>query len=302
MLCNIEIFCFSTGYLIAFGLELIRSRRQINIDNFFALFLVAVISNSFVHFACLISHFLFQNMRIVSGMQGWFLLLAWGLSLFYIYCLIFHFNKQFGLFILPFVLFLIAGSFGVGETFFSEKTTFQFIRGLHGISLLITTLLVLIGFVTGGMYFMQKSRLKRKSSLPGNSIFPNVNLPTLEWLQIANRRSIKLSVIFLGIGVLSGFDLNFRMINAGSNHGNPFGDAMIVGTTFLFGIMILLLSILSWTNRLNDGKKIALLTIFCFLFLLIILLIGTLNQAPHWKKTQELVQQQKRSAAQSFIK
>ena len=74
---------------------------------------------------------------------------------------------------------------------------------VHGIMLMLGTVVAALGFAAGIMYLLQSYRLKRK--LPPR---PGFRLPTLEWLQKFNRRSLLLSTFLLGLGLLAGLAVN----------------------------------------------------------------------------------------------
>ena len=74
---------------------------------------------------------------------------------------------------------------------------------IHGMSIVLAAVAVLVGFVAGLMYLGQVRHLKHKIVARRG-----LRLPSLEWLQWANSRAIVVSVLMLGMGVLSGMVLN----------------------------------------------------------------------------------------------
>ena len=69
---------------------------------------------------------------------------------------------------------------------------------------MLATVSLLVGFVAGLMYLVQVRRLKHKSAVAAGRL----RLPSLEWLQWANGRAMLVSLLMLGLGVLSGMVLN----------------------------------------------------------------------------------------------
>ena len=74
---------------------------------------------------------------------------------------------------------------------------------VHGASIGLAAVAVLVGFVAGLMYFGKAWRLKHKRLPIGG-----LSLPSLEWLQSTNGLAIVVAVVMLGVGVVSGLILN----------------------------------------------------------------------------------------------
>ena len=197
---GITVTCFAASYAVALGLEASRLLFRSGVRG--------VVMLGFAG-AGLLAHSLFLASRLtryeaggVTGWFEWFLLAAWILAATYLYLTYYHPRYPFGLFVLPLVLTLI----GIG---YSLRLQAGFLGGarvwglIHGWSLLLGTVIVLIGFVAGLMYLIEANRLKQKR--PPASRF---RLPSLEWAERVNGRTLVLSTILLGVGVLSGLALN----------------------------------------------------------------------------------------------
>jgi len=264
MLSGVSIVCFAVSYAVALGLEVSR-----------LLFRSGVRGAAMLAFAGagLVAHSIFLYHRVVStpgsplsSQQDWFLIAAWVLVVTYLYLVYYHSKSPFGLFILPLVLGLIAAA-----AFFADAEPYA--RGpasriwgmIHGASILAGAVAVLIGFVTGLMYLSQARRLKHK--LPPVRGF---NLPSLEWLQKANARAVVLSVLMLGVGVLSGGILN--RITADPNAAPlPWTDPVVISTMLMFAWLVVASGITLAYRPARAGHKVAYLTLASFVFLVIAL-------------------------------
>ena len=129
---------------------------------------------------------------------------AWVLVVVYLYLAVFHPKVPFGLFLLPLALGLIGTA-----TFLADASRWPASRPRKSGAPSTASRScwrpssVLVGFVAGLMYLGQVRRLKRRI-LPTRGL----RLPSLEWLQWANSRAIVVSMLMLGVGVLSGMVLN----------------------------------------------------------------------------------------------
>lgn len=278
---NTGVVCFTGCYLIAFLLETIRCCTRYSLSRFFTI--IATLLGICANILYVGHHFLFQNQHLVTSVGGWFFVLVLILSCSYFYMLLFHSESQYGFFVLPLIFLLIAIAVQVKDLNFSENATGRFIRGFHGISLLMATFCMISGFITGGLYFLQRFRLKNRYCF-----FSSIHLPSLEGLEKTNRRSVRFSLIFLGLGILSGFYINFiKCFQLGTAYSISMLDPMISGSLILFICMFGFLGIVSFTRFLQGGKCIAALTIGSFLFLLCFLLLGIFYSQKHWQDVQQ---------------
>jgi hypothetical protein len=165
-------------------------------------------------------------------------------------------------FLIPIVLGLIVmGLMLRSGAPFEPETTAVVWRMIHGVSLLVGTMSICIGLAFGGMYLLQSYRLKSK--LPAMRVF---RLPTLEFLQSMNRMSLFVSVISLGLGLLSGIALNLN-----SPGGISWFNSGIIVTFALFA-WSLTAAIMELTETSSlGGRRTAYLAIANFIFLLIVL-------------------------------
>ena len=204
-LYKISITCFAASYLVVFLLEFsrvfFRARfRRILLIGFAAAGLFA----HTVYLFCQSQLELDAQGIWLGNWFGWCLTTAWLLAAAYLWISIRQPESIIGLFVLPIALALI----WIGIQFGSEKPfTTNSARSIwnmiHGISLLLGTVVVALGFIFGVVYLWQAHRLKRK--LPQLKLF---RLPSLEWLQQSSERSLVISAVFLAIGLLSGIAIN----------------------------------------------------------------------------------------------
>ena len=82
---------------------------------------------------------------------------------------------------------------------------------IHGVSIMLATVTVLFGFAAGLMYLGQANRLKRK-----RPPYRKLRLPSLEWLQTANSRTMLASMLLVGVAVASGIVLNLLKESPGT--------------------------------------------------------------------------------------
>ena len=154
---------------------------------------------------------------------------AWVLVVVYLHLAILHPKVPFGLFLLPLALGLIgAATFLANSEPLAREPASKIWGAIHGISIVLATVSVLVGFVAGLMYFGQVRRLKHKRPPAAG-----LRLPSLEWLQWANGRAIVVSVLMLGLGVLSGMVLN-RINTRDEARRLAWNDPVILSTWLMF--------------------------------------------------------------------
>ena len=274
MLSGITTTCFAASYAVALALEISRLFFRSGIRG--AVMLAFAGAGLFAQTVFLVYRVGNTAGSPLSSKQDWCLIAAWILVVIYLYLTFFHPKAPFGVFLLPLVLGLI----GVGtlladsEPFGSEPAS-RVWGAIHGISLLLATVSVLIGFVAGLMYLHQSSRLKRK--LPPRA---GLRLPSLEWLQKANARAIVVAIPTLGLGVLSGIVLN--LIHYGRQSGRvPWSDLFVLSTIFLFAWLLLSALVGLWYRPAREGHKVAYFTVVSCVFLAVALGIGLFVEPQH---------------------
>ena len=159
MLSHVQIFCFLASYTVALALEVSRLWFRSSIRG--VAMLGFVVAGWIAHTAFLYNSAMEAAQSPLSSNRDWLLLAAWVLVMVYFYLACYHPTTHFGIFFLPLVLGLIAAAhFADAEHFAREPSKIWGI--IHGTSILLATVTVLIGFAAGLMYLEQADRLKRK--------------------------------------------------------------------------------------------------------------------------------------------
>jgi ABC-type uncharacterized transport system permease subunit len=274
MLSGVSIVCFAVSYTVALGLEVSRLLFRSGIRG--AAMLAFAGAGLLAHSAFLYHRVVNSDASPLSSQQDWFLVAAWMLVVVYLYLVYYHPKNAFGLFILPLVLGLIAAAalFADPQPYAREPAS-KIWGMIHGISILTGAVAMLIGFATGLMYLSQARRLKHKR--PPTRGF---TLPSLEWLQKANGRAIVVSVLMLGVGVLSGMILN-RINGDPLAKPLPWTDPVVMTTTLMFAWLLVASGITLIYRPARAGHKVAYLTLASFVFLVIALGVGLLSETQH---------------------
>jgi ABC-type uncharacterized transport system permease subunit len=278
MLSGVSTICFAASYAVALALEISRllfrsGVRRVVMLGFAAAGLVA--QTAFLYYRAL--NAFHESASPLSSEKDWYLVAAWALVVVYLYFAVLRPKAPFGLFLLPLALALIgAGTLWANAAPMAREPASRIWGAIHGLSIMLAAVAVLIGFVAGLMYFGQVRHLKHKI-LPTRGL----KLPSLEWLQRANSRAIVVSALMLGVGVASGIILN--LINIGDEAARLAWNDPVVISTWLMFFWLLAAAILSAVYRpARQGRKVAYLTLASFVFLLILLAAGLLMDSRHW--------------------
>jgi len=193
----------------------------------------------------------------LSSWHDWCLLAAWILAAFYLGATLRRMENALGVFILPLVLALIGlAVLNRNSPPFPHADALAYWRGVHGVALLLGTVVVTLGLVAGVMYLVQSYRLKHK--LPPRRGF---RLPSLETLQKSNRRALLISTALLSVGLLSGIVLNLEARRV------PWTNPVVVSSTVLLGWLVAVTGFESFYKPARQGRKVAYLTLASFIFL-----------------------------------
>ncbi len=271
MLSGMSIVCFAASYGVALILEITRLVFRSGIRGALMMAFAG---------AGLVAHTLFLAHRAattaglpLSSTQDWYLLAAWALAATYLYLTAYHPRTNVGLFLLPLVLGLVAvGMLLTDAEPFARESASRVWGVVHGISIIAATVAVFVGFAAGLMYVGQTWRLKRKRPTA-----EGMRLPSLEWLQKTNSRALVVSMVFLGVGVLSGAILN--VIHRGNQV--PWHDPLVITTVLMLAWLVgaVMLSVLC--RPVRHGRKVVYLTVFSFVFLVIALAIWLFSETQH---------------------
>ena len=280
---EISILCFVASYGVVLVLEISRIffhaplRKLIRIG-----FVIAGLFAHIVYLAC--------HSQLVVNPQGiwfgnwfsWCLATALILAVAYFWLSFRQPQSAIGLFILPIVMILVGlGTRWENEPQFSVDNARSVWSTIHGTSLLLGTVIVVLGFIFGIGYLLQSNRLKQKQIHAGDRF----RLPSLEWLQRSSEYSLIVSTVLLGIGVISGIAINQLQPHPETSIQTIAWTNPVIWTSGVLFIWLLTASIFSLVYRpARQGHKIAYLVVASFLFLAIEL--GIVWWAGHASKVE----------------
>jgi ABC-type transport system involved in cytochrome c biogenesis permease subunit len=274
MLSGVGIVCFAGSYTVALILELTRLLFRSAIRG--AIMVGFAGAGLFAHTAYLYHRAVSAQGIPLSNWQDWYLLAAWLLAAVYLYLTYFHPKTSFGLFLLPLVLALLAiAAFWADSRDFARETASLRWGFIHGISILLAAVAVLVEFVAGLMYLRQAWRLKHKRPLGDR-----LRLPSLEWLHRLGTRSMLVATLMLGIGVLAGAMLVF-VRGPGAEGRLAWTDPFIVSTLAMFVWLAGSIIFAALYKPLRQGPKMAYLTVVSFVLLVTVLCVGLLAKREH---------------------
>lgn len=261
---EMTITCFAACYVIALAAEASRLFSRLRVSTIFPIAFTAV--GLLAHSLYLIGqaqHELAQ--RATSPLSSWYdfcLLAAWVVAGAYLGLAIRRRENAIGMFLLP----LLLGLIGLAAVFheappFPARTAHSAWRLIHGVTLLLGTTAVTLGFATGLMYLLQSYRLKHK-----RPPIRGLRLPSLEWLQKFNRESLFISTCLLAIGLVSGVALN--LISKSEEVGQVSWTAPVVQSSGVLFLWLTAVTIFEAVYRpAREGNKVAYLTLASFVFL-----------------------------------
>ncbi len=267
ILSGITMTCFFTSYLAALVLEFLRLFTRAKIPFWSAVVFGA--AGLFTHSVYIWT--LVQEPQAagapLSDWYSWILMAAWIVAAAYLGLTVRRSAAAIGVFFLPLVLAMIGLALQLKDSPpFSPDKALNMWRSVHGISLLLGTVSVVMGFAAGIMYLIQSNRLKKKLPPPRRG----VRLPSLEWLQRFNREALWLSTGLLGIGLFSGVALNIKPA-ATDAATIAWTDPTILSSGLLF-LWLAATAIFELVYKpARVGRKVAYLTLASFVFLALVL-------------------------------
>jgi hypothetical protein len=181
-----------------------------------------------------------------------------------------------GVFLLPVVLGLSAAAWAFPPEAFFQRDRALIMWGVaHGLMLLLGTVAVSLGFVAGVMYLVQSWRLKHHVPPRGG-----LRLPSLEWLQEVNKRSLLYSSCFIALGLLAGIVLN-AVESRGREDMVPWNDNVVISSAVLL-VWLIAATLFEWLYKpAQQGRKVAYLTIASFLFLAMVMAVLLAGGSQH---------------------
>jgi hypothetical protein len=275
MFSGITITCFAASYAVTLGLEISRL--------FFRLRVRWAVMIGFAA-AGLLAHSLYlwrltqqelsgAGMVPLSSWYDWCLVVSWVLAATYLGLACRHPENALGLFLLPLVLLLIGAAIRVRQVApFEREAALSYWGYVHGFMLLLGTVSAALGFAAGLMYLLQSYRLKQK--LPPRQ---GLRLPSLEWSQTFNRRSLVISTCLLALGLLSGIVLNL-IRHAHHQSSVSWTDPVVLSSALLFLWLTAATIFETFYKPAREGRKVAYLTLASFLFLGLVLVFVLLGR------------------------
>lgn len=258
---RISTTCFAASYLVVFALEISRALFRASWWKWIAI--STSLAGIFAHIVYMTTQEVvsFDNSGfVVGGWTGWFLGAALCLMFAYLWVLLRQGDSDAGLFIIPLVLVAIAiGSWPGQQSAFSPSESRTIWNTVHGMSLLLGTAVVGLGFLFGIMYLLQAWRLKQKK------LTKMFRMPSLEWLQQSSEKSLLVSAALLIAGVVSGIAVNL----VSQQLGDPvlaWNDPVVWTSAILLTWLLIALAINFFYRPVRPGKKIAYLVVACFCF------------------------------------
>ena len=274
MLSGVDIICFAASYGIALLLEVSRLVFRSGVRG--AVMLGFAGAGLLAHTALLYYRAVKEAGLPLSSEQDWYLLAAWLVVAVYLYLVYYHPRTHFGLFLLPLALGLIAaGKYLADPEPFAREPASRVWGAIHGVSLVLGAVAVLVGFVTALMYLRQVWRLKHKMP-PGRGL----RLPSLEWLQRANSRAVVAAMLLLGVGVASGAVLGVIGSRA-AGVTIPWYDPLVMATNLTLAWLVVTVAVGAWYRPAQAGRKVAYLTVVSFVLLLVALGVMLLAETEH---------------------
>ncbi|MCA9184610.1 MAG: hypothetical protein R3E01_29430 [Pirellulaceae bacterium] len=267
MWSGISIVCFASSYAITLALEISRLFFRSKIRHLTLLgFLTAGLLAHSIYLVTQAHRGLELRGAPLSSWYHWCLIGAWCVAVVYLVFSLSRPGAQAGIFVLP----LILGLLGVAtmlpkDQFFPAERATEYWGMAHGIALLAGTVAACLGFVTGIMYLVQSYRLKHKWTAR-----PGFRLPSLEWLQTANERSLVFSSLILASGLLAGIVLNL-IKHSQQAQPLPWSDPVVCISVALLVWLVLVLIFNALYRPARYGRKVAYLTTVSFFFLLMVL-------------------------------
>jgi ABC-type uncharacterized transport system permease subunit len=269
MLIHVQIFCFLASYTIALLLEATRLWFRSGVRG--VVMLGFVVAGWTAHTLYLYNAAVGTAGSPLSSNQDWLLVAAWIMVMVYFYLACYHPATHFGIFLLPLTLGLIGAARFADPNPVLREPASRIWSIIHVTSILLATVTVLVGFAAGLMYLEQADRLKRR-----RQPFLKLKLPSLEWLQIVNGRTVMASMLLVGVAVVSGIVLN-RL----SGNTVPWSNPVTLGTVAMFAWLLLHVIIGAFYRPIRRGRKVAYLTMVSFIFLIALVVLVVFVNTKH---------------------
>jgi ABC-type uncharacterized transport system permease subunit len=273
------IFCSTAGYVLAFALELLGLRQRLawRLVALRAIALYAVLAHSI---------YLIKNATGAGALPistaDWLLWAAWLIAIVYFAALFYLPRSPTGIVLLPIVLGLVLSSHWASTEPIASAESLRLWGTIHGLLLLGGTVAVCIGFLAGLMYLAQSYALKHaRSSANG------LRLPSLEWLERVNSRTLALSALLVALGFISGILMSLAKHRGEATYA-LWTDPVVLSLAAMMLWLVAAEVFRSVYPAARQGRKVAYLTLASFVFLVIALASFTLLDRLHSSQNNRL--------------
>jgi ABC-type uncharacterized transport system permease subunit len=253
---GVNMLCFTASYAVALALEVMglwarpRWRRLVVV--------LAAVAGIVAHTWYLGQRSMLWASAPLSSPHDWYLAAAWVLAVIYVGLVLYQPRASFGVFLLPVMLALIAVGRTAGRDAIASFEAPRTWGIIHGVFLMLGAVAVLLGFIAGVMYLLQSYRLKQKLPADGN-----FRLPSLEWLERVNTRSLGAAAVLVTIGFFTG--IVARLASAGA--GIPWTDPVVLSLSGMMSWLVAAEAFRIAYPAARRGRKVAYLTLAGFVFL-----------------------------------
>jgi ABC-type uncharacterized transport system permease subunit len=177
---------------------------------------------------------------------------------------------------MPMVLGLVAASAGASREPFTAGERIPYVWGIaHGLVLMFGMVAVCVGFLAGLMYLVQSYALKHVQ--PSAAA---LRLPSLEWLERVNGRSLAISTLLIAAGFATGAALSLNTHRGGTAFALWTDPIVLSSAAMLLWLVAAELFRLVYPAA-RQGRKVAYLTLASFVFLVITVMALTLINSGH---------------------
>src|SRR4051794_35028843 len=205
----------------------------------------------------------------------WLLWVAWLIAIVYFAALFYLPRSPTGIVLLPITLGLILSSHWASTEPLVSGQSRHIWGMIHGVLLLAGTVAVCIGFLAGLMYLLQSYALKHTRS-PVNRL----RLPSLEWLERVNSRTLVVSTVLIALGFITGIVMSIIIHHAEATYV-LWADPVVLSLAAMLVWLVAAEAFRLMYPAARQGRKVAYLTLASFVFLVIALASFTLLDNVH---------------------
>jgi ABC-type uncharacterized transport system permease subunit len=267
-LSRITISCFGLSYLIAWILEMARLYYPEKIRGAISFGFIAAGVFAQTSYLIVRARLDLTEGAPLASWQAWCLMVAWLLAVIVLYTAVRSPKFAYSVFMLPAILALVVTAYFLRDLPpFSTQGARSSWRTIHGLALLLGTVSVCVGFLTGLMYLLHASRLKRKKASRHG-----FKLPSLERLETASEQALIVSTLCLTVGFVSGILINLigqQKEQLAVQWTNP----VVWSSAVLLLWLLASVAFQRLYRPARHGRKVAYLVLANFLFLVVELAI-----------------------------